>query len=147
MFSQIQRLRDPEYTAPRPQWWVYDLIVLFSLFAIQAYASLKSFREVWLEIAEDVFINTVPGNYLPENIVETTPLSSPGLNAPLRRFRINDERWTSRTTAVYIAIVLYVAVTGFLSLSLPKPPLHRIHQVGYALRRGLLPGQILGLDR
>lgn len=117
----MQRLKDPEYSIPRLQWWAYDLIVLFSLFALETYASIKSFREVWVEIAEDMFTNTIPSNSLPENIVETTPLASSGLYTPLRRFKIHDEKWSSRATTIYIITVLYVGVTGFLSLSLPTP--------------------------
>lgn len=117
----MQILSDPEYSRSGPEWWVYDLLVLFSLFIVEIYASIKSLRVVWMEIPRELYTNALPGNALPENIVETTPLTSSGLETPLRRFKIHDEGWSSRTTQIYIVLVLYVAVTGFISLSLPKP--------------------------
>lgn len=79
----MQGLSDPECSQPRPQWGAYDLLALFSLFLLEIYASIKSFREVWLEIPERLHTNTFPGNAPPENIVKTTPMTPSGLDAPL----------------------------------------------------------------
>jgi len=117
----MQRLYSPEISRPRPEWWPYSLFALFSLFVLEIIASLKSIRKVWREAPGDPYTNTIPDTSLTGNVLETDSLESTGLEAHLQRYEVHDEVWGSRTTRLYVVIVMYCAVVGLLSRPLPKP--------------------------
>ncbi len=116
----MQRLNSPEITLPRPEWWAYSLFALFSLFVLEIIASMKSIQKVWRE-APDLYSNTLPDTSITGDIMGTTSLDAPGLDTPLQQYEVHDDVWGTRTTRIYVTIVMYCAVVGLLSRSLPKP--------------------------
>lgn len=109
------------YTALRERtpWWFYSLISTSIIMTLQAFTSSMSRKRSWL--VEGITVNPLTEDELIGDYLRGLTFEQPPLDVSIRKRLKIRERWRRWTVRLYISLVLLCALSGFLSLLLPRP--------------------------
>jgi len=114
MYAREPSLRD------FAEWWVYGLLAIATIIVLEFIASMRSVIFLWVP-AQGSLSNSIPGNEVPENTLETSLFKPSSLETDYVRERFHVKSWMGLTTNIYVALVLTTALIGWLSMIYGSP--------------------------
>jgi len=114
MYSREPSLRD------FAEWWVYGLVAIAAVMVLEFIASVRSVVFVWVP-AQVGISNSIQGNEVPGNALESSLFESSSLDTDYTRMRVHVESWVGWTTRFYVVLVLTTALVGWFSMMYGSP--------------------------